>query len=841
MANSRERIYLAALLHDIGKFYQRADVGNVQQSRYLKSYGRDESTYCPTAMNGRYSHKHVLWTAQFIENYAPVFKNLLAGKQDEEGIKEDSLVFLAAGHHLKNEQLTECGRIIKEADCLSSGMDRSSSEALKDEQDETEVSWDSFKRKRMISILQTIANNGNDSNWYHLPVSKMNLSDDVFPKKDFNEIPDYENLWKQFCGEFKFIQANTYRAFSETLLSLLLKYTSSIPASTINFPDVSLYDHLKTTAALAVCLYDVQQSGEKTDKPFLLIGADFSGIQAYIYQIVSKYAGKNLKGRSFYLRILSDAIVRFLLKELCLFQANVIYNSGGGFYLLAPNTVFVRKQLKKAVKTIENKLFNAHGTMLFVAIDSVEVSKDTLMHKAGEDNLGTVWGELFAKREQKKMTKFASRIQENYAEFFSPSLKGGDAKRDSITGEEFGPDEKIVERDGLKFKKVTFEQIEIGKKLRDTTLLVVKEGDVLPYWNDKVRIIPADLGFVYYFLNDNDLVQMKEKLCASADKVSVITLNGQDGNCDFMHTMDGINNIYSLDFYGGNEVSKLHIPTFEDMCKNSNFSRMGVLRMDVDNLGFIFQHGIAPERATLSRFAALSRTFDFFFSGYLNSIWKKINPEQSFIVYSGGDDVFIVGRWDVTLELAERIREDFKKFTCYNSSFTLSGGVAIVSPKFPIMKGAKESASEESAAKAHVIRGTDVYEKNAISFMDMALNWDLEFPFVKKLQEKLLRMVDEDEIFKSFLAKLMKHYANSGMVNHRITVPKTYWMLTYDLSRMKERCNQNVRSLIDNCMQEICDKNRKTLDGEPLVTEYNALELWAFAARWAELRYRTNK
>ena len=77
--------------------------------------------------------------------------------------------------------------------------------------------------------------------------------------------------------------------------------------------------------------------------------------------------------------------------------------------------------------------------------------------------------------------------------------------------------------------------------------------------------------------------------------------------------MDGINNIYSLEFYGGNEIDKRMVQTFEDMCENNHFSRMGVLRMDVDNLGHIFQQGIAPERATLSRFAALSRSFDFFF------------------------------------------------------------------------------------------------------------------------------------------------------------------------------------------------------------------------------------
>ena len=710
----RERIYLAALLHDIGKFYQRADTGNTISSKYLKSSRQLETMFCPVYA-GKYSHKHVLWTAQFIEDFAAVFKNLVGNISDAiVASDKDSLINLAAGHHLHKDQLSEFGCIIKEADCLSSGMDRSSDEALKDEQDELETGWDAFKRKRMISILQTVGSK-NRKDWLHLPVRETELSKESFPKMNFEAAPDYESLWKKFESEFKFIQANTYRAFSETLLSLLLKYTSCIPASTINFPDVSLYDHLKTTAALAVCLYDFQQSEETRKEPFLLIGADFSGIQSYIYQIVSKYAGKNLKGRSFYLRILSDTVVRYLLKELNLFQANVIYNSGGGFYLLAPNTSYVREQLQKAVETIEAHFFEAYGTALFVAIDSVELSKDALMHKKAEDNLGSIWGKLFTKRDRKKSAKFASRIKENYKDFFTPSMQGGEAKRDSITGEEFFSGEKIIERDSLKLKKTTNEQIEIGKKLRETDLIVVKEGESLPYWKDKIHISPANLGFIYYFLNSIDLSQMKDKLCASADKVSVITLNGKEGNCDFLRTVDGINNIYSLEFYGGNEVDKRKVVTLEEMCENNNFSRMGVLRMDVDNLGHIFQQGIAPERATLSRFAALSRSFDFFFSGYLNTIWRETDPDRSFIVYSGGDDVFIVGSWDVTIRLAERIREGFREFTCYNSSFSLSGGIAIVSSKFPIMKGAEESAVEESAAKSHVVHEDKlIWEKNSI-------------------------------------------------------------------------------------------------------------------------------
>lgn len=834
----REHIYLAALLHDIGKFYQRADTGSVGTSKFLKEHCKTEATFCPS-YKGFYTHKHVLWTAQFIEDNSEVFRNLV-GSDFADLTDRNNLVNLSAGHHLAEGQISDLGRLIKKADCLSSGMDRGSDIAMKDAQDEEESGWDSFKKKRMTSILETIslsdAELESKTNWQHIPIEKLTLTQDCFPKKRFEAEADYLSLWNAFIGEFKFIQANTYKAFAETLLNLLQKYTSCVPASTINFPDVSLYDHLKTTAALSVCLYDYEKGEKAGDEPFLLVGADFSGIQPYIYQIVSKYAGKNLKGRSFYLRLLSDTVVRYLLKQLNLFQANIIYNSGGGFYLLAPNTKYVKEQLKEAVLTIEKKLFESHGTSLFVAIDSVGLSEDALMHKNG--GLGEVWGKLFQLRDRKKNTKFSQLIKDNYSQFFKPLMQGGDAQRDTITGEEFLATEKPIKKDSLILKPTTAKQIEIGEKLRDVDLLVVKDGEPLSYWSNMTKIEPLGLGFTYYFLNDNDLKSKKEELKASADKVTVITLNGKNGNCDFMRTVDGINNIYALDFYGGNEFNN---STFEEMCDAKNeegrFSRMGVLRMDVDNLGHIFQQGIPSERATLSRYAALSRSFDFFFSGYLNTIWKEVAPEKSFIVYSGGDDVFIVGSWDVTIEIAKRIKEDFREFTCENKAFSVSGGVAIISPSYPIMKGAEESDTEEKAAKGHSVKGVD---KNALSFMDFPLNWDLEFTTVEKLKDKIVDLLGSNKLPKSFISKVMSHYANSEMKKHQITRPKTYWMLTYDLSRMKSRsAGEDVNSMIKNCIEEVCDKNKGKLNGEPIHSDYHPLELWAFASRWAELEYRS--
>jgi CRISPR-associated protein Csm1 len=56
----------------------------------------------------------------------------------------------------------------------------------------------------------------------------------------------------------------------------------------------------------------------------------------------------------------------------------------------------------------------------------------------------------------------------------------------------------------------------------------------------------------------------------------------------------------------------------------------------------------------------VSRSFDYFFSGYLNTIQQEIAPDTSFIVYSGGDDLFNVASWEDAIELAKKIRSDFK-------------------------------------------------------------------------------------------------------------------------------------------------------------------------------------
>ncbi len=814
MENNREHLYLAALLHDIGKFYQRADTGMVSTSRFLSELNKVESIFLP-ARKGVFTHKHCLWTAQFIEDHKAVFQHL-TGPDFLNMTDKNNLFSLAACHHLKKEQLSDLGQLIKEADCLSSGMDRETELALKDDPDEN--AWDAFKKIRMTSVLETV-HHGHFAVKYRLPVEKISLTKEYFPKRQFDTNPDYERLWADFMNEFKLVPANDYHAFCDTLLTFLYKYTSCIPASTVHFPDVSLYDHIKTTAAIAICLYDYMKSkpvaSSKKDSPFLLIGANLSGIQSYL-QIVSKYAGKTLKGRSFFLHILTDAIVRYLLKELNLFKANIVFNSGGSFYLLAPNTTFAKEKLQEAIQTIEKKLFDAFGTALFLAIDSVPVSKDDLMHKENATHLGVIWNNLFNQLKKTKSCQWAGLIEKDYAQFFEPSQQGGETVRDRITDEEFRPHEKSIPFEEAYFiKQNTYNQIELGKRLLETEYLVVSEK---PCFDDQFNVNPADLGFHYYLLRE-------EELTPSLENVAVIRFNNPDYPD---YPVAGINNTYEFQFFGGNEFD---YQAFDSMTDSADFSRMGILRMDVDNLGSIFHSGIMPGRATLSRFAALSRSLDYFFSGYLNTIWRESDPLGSFIIYSGGDDVLVAGSCDAVIRMAKQIHDDFGEFTCFNPAFSISGGVAIDPPKFPLMKGADESAKEEKAAKHHTVNGLS---KNSLSLMDFPMNWQSEFPVIENLKNELVRLLEKEKAAKALLSKILAHATTARIQAHHITNIKTYWMLLHDLNRLKECVKESTKVLINNCMTEVLG-TKPLLNSLPIETEYHPLELWAFAAKWAQL------
>ncbi len=118
------------------------------------------------------------------------------------------------------------------------------------------------------------------------------------------------------------------------------------------------------------------------------------------------------------------------------------------------------------------------------------------------------------------------------------------------------------------------------------------------------------------------------------------------------------------------------IKTFSDIAQMAKGSKhLGILKADVDNLGFVFMEGFS-QRYSVSRVSTLSRMLDLFFSGYVNVLLEK-EFTNVYSVFSGGDDLFLVGPWDKMPELALRLNRDFRAYAAGNPCFTITAAVTL--------------------------------------------------------------------------------------------------------------------------------------------------------------------
>jgi len=523
------------------------------------------------------------------------------------------------------------------------------------------------------------------------------------------------------------------------------------------------------------------------------------------------------------------SIVRKLLDELDLYQSNMIYNSGGTFFMLLPNTEKVKRKVDEIFREIERELFDKFRTQLYVAHGYVSFGMPTVFDK----RINRVWEEVFREISRNKNSRFKNLMENNFEAFFEPQEVDPEAVRDDITGDEI--EGEPVFKENMTLSRLTAQQIDLGKKLKSTEYWYV-----IPGKEEK----KADMyfgGYNHYLRAEND---------AQLNSIEQ-GIRYMFNDTSFMDEEHYPNLIQAFEFYGGNNYPDKddgeNTPkTFDELTKGK-YNKLGVVRMDVDNLGYIFSSGFAPGQKTFSRYASLSRNMDLFFRGYLNKIWER-NPEYEnhvFILYSGGDDLFVLGDWDVVREFAEEVRRDFRKFVCENPFFTISGGELIVPPKYPILKSAEQAGEVEDLAKQYEHPGEILTyrfydendkeievpankQKDAFAMLDTAMGWETEYKAVKAMAEKLYHKIANKDLPKSLLQKLMVYY-------ERRNEPRTIWLISYDFGRMIGRY-KNEKGFLNQILKDWV--SNKTWEGQE-VNFYNEVRrLYAVAARWAELWYR---
>jgi len=309
----------------------------------------------------------------------------------------------------------------------------------------------------------------------------------------------------------------------------------------------------------------------------------------------------------------------------------------------------------------------------------------------------------------------------------------------------------------------------------------------------------------------------KPKVCAitgieSPDCVKM----SADGKDEEMYVLPSVRQQIQL----GEELRrKESFKTFEEYAGNTN---LGILRMDVDGLGKRFITGFD----SISQYKAFSKRLVDFFEKETEKIQKdSVFKPYLNIIYAGGDDLFVVGRWDKVIDFAERIHQETKE-RFGNDGISISGGVAIVQPKFPIAKAAELAGDAESAAKQ--FRNG---EKNAFCMLGKTVSWNQEFDYVKSFKQQFVTLIKEYDLSKGILHKLMLYssIADRNKLLRKEGKAENFsyiWHISYYLTRFMKRYESN---------RAVCDFCRSLRDREINYHDGRKLELIALAARWAEL------
>lgn len=849
---------LAGLLHDIGKFAQRADV-SLDQSVMLDQPAKNMAgLLCRQSAQGYYTHQHVVWTHWFLHRHRARFE--AAGLLGE---GPDDLIACAAYHH-KPGSLRQA--ILTMADYWSSGIDRNDERSLAANPDHGR---DQFRSVPMLSLFPQLATDLHAKGVqgeHGYSLASLGMGESIFPRpaSELNLKESYKGLWASFDQAFQNIQSRNPTRFIQSVYALLRKYTWYIPASTIDYPKTSLFEHLKITGALAHCLgsYQLEHPGALVERenhrlalaeghyPALLVCGDLSGIQSFIYNISGKMAMKSLKGRSFYVQLLSETIAGELTARCGGSAINQVYAAGGKFYLLLPNTDPVRQAIDIYEREIQEKLWKDLRGDLQVIIGSAPFAmkhfsdglKVVSPIRAGKPmEVGELWGEVARQTSAKKHRRIQHLLTDRFNDFFEATGTGGDIATCQITAVELEATEAVTlsdenEASEIRVSPIVAEQIEIGASLYNAQAIAevhpdVKTGfplGVQSRWQFPHKDAHTHSIQQWVFMNQPDLE-------APGRPIDV------DASIGFR-------------FFGGLPMAHngMRALTLEELCQlrpdSPTTTKLGVLRMDVDNLGNLFMKGFSAREASFSALTTLSALLDQFFSGHLNVIRNsEAFARHVNIVYAGGDDVFAVGRWDKLLDFALAVRAAFQRFVCGRADISISGGLVVVPPKFPIAKAAQLAGEAEDAAKDYAYHTKDLnIAKNALTIFGIPLNWEHEMPFVVACKKDLVLWIHERRwLTKGFLMKLYEYYESyrSGDISWR-------WQSAYVLARMekeargaKEKEPDAAASSRDGSMSECFATFKNLLVTWSYGDQYRGLRFEALiaACRWAELEIRQLK
>ena len=646
---------------------------------------------------------------------------------------------------------------------------------------------------------------------------------------------------------------------------LMQKYASTLPC-TYGEEGVSLFRQWGMVAALMALT-----EGEvvNTLPNLALIGLDLPGIQTMVYTITARGAGKGVRGRSAFVQLLISAVVDKLLDELDLCLANVIINAGGNALILCRHDKALEQMLKGIEQSINRILFNGGNLRggnerdarftgfkgdLALALAHVKLPQSTLkypVHEVRNPN-GSVESEwqqveralkeaLSTAKQQPFRTMMADQrvVQEEdettlFELFFTPDAADSErfcavCRRPAEKGEKFAADPELeattVEPNVARCPECKgFE--ELARRLaKETAFLVRRDHAARPGRASGWQRVLNNISGYWYSIEERPV----------KDALS-LAFNLDDFPSKDVH-IDGFRLLATATPTEANGSIRDNNELAEDT--SSSLKRLGVLKADVDNLAQLLVNSLAKRSAAQT--AMLSDSLTLFFGGWLDKLCTDLEiaagvqtRDKVYVLYAGGDDLLIIGSWDVMPYLAQRIARDFNLFTGRNPGVHLSAGIVLVRGKEPLYAASESANDELDKAKG---KGEPDPKKNAINFLGKTYGWN-DFAKIIKWQEKLVELRNTGapaSLIGTLLTIYAQYQRDRGKIpgikarceegtyrDQKLFMGPWLWKMIYQLSRIVRDKEQE---------QSIAEIQRYLLNT-------GGIERMSVSARWAQFLTR---
>lgn len=768
------RVAFAAMVHDLGKFYQRT------KSASLKDI--DKQLYCPFR-NEHFTHEHAAYTALAIDELASYFlplrgDNVEPFKKSTDRDIDDSLINAAAKHH--NPQ-TDLQKIISEADRLSSAFERKDYETYRFSADS-----DNYISSRLICPFEVLDREAIQPDLQYIYSLKPLSAEALLPQKKTPLSPneaakEYADLWQSFEKALEILPPCTknLNVWLDNFDTLWLTYTQAVPSasafktgSIVNktMASVSLYDHSKSTAALATALwrhkYETEHNGPaeagETDSPFLIIQGDMSGIQDFIFAQGSetqRKAAQILRGRSFLISLISECAALKILDTLDLPSTSQIINAAGHFTIVAPNTRAVREKLSGIKNEMEGWFYKELYATVNIVLAWKEASKSDFTSQKFPDLMRDLYGNL-GKAKRSQMNLCEGKYNPVFSHFPAESClvcenDGRFPVADSQNGSGLCAFCEDIERIGRDLTSKNY--LIIGDKLENPL-----KTKIFGYNVALSDILPSATT-----LNDPD--RIKRVWDISLPSGDQVLFNGVARR--------------NINAYVPRENGTLL--TFEELAGKALSNGRGTAALmtfkgDIDNLGLLFQKRLTHK--TFASYAALSRQINNFFTLVVPVLCQKDN-KFVYTIFAGGDDFFFITPWDEQISFMNRVKEYFDKYVCNNVTF--SAGLVMMHSKLPVRIAAELTEDCLDQAKK-------LPNKNGVCLFDKAVDFAV-FKELTACAECLLKNREEYALSTGFVYRLITlcQMAGDAKNNPRNTIWRSW--LRYRITRHCEE-NKDLKS-----------------------------------------------